>query len=134
VLFQNNHFISASTATGCYAGPNAPLSCTFASSNVVQTLSTANAQGYKSSQVFAFAPTSSGNATVARGTALSAPTFGELATLASDTTYACALVSGNQVSCPKRATLIRGTAWDAGAYQFSATAISPPTNMNTAVH
>jgi hypothetical protein len=134
MLYRNNHFITLTAAAGCATGSGAPVTCTFASSNVVQTLSVANSQGYNSSQAFAFSPTATGNATVAKGIGLNPPFAGDLATSASDTTYACAVASGNRTSCPKRATLSRGATWDAGAYQFSSTALNPPTDMVTTVH
>jgi hypothetical protein len=122
VIYRNNHFITATTASGCYTGSNAPLSCTFASSNVVQTLAMANKQGYNSSQTFAFSPTSSSNATVKVGSNLTSYVSGNLASLASDTTYACKDGSGNLIACSARATVSRPStsdvSWDAGAYSF----------------
>lgn len=132
VILQNNYFVTASTASGCSSATGHATSCTFASTNVVQTLSTANGQGYTSSQTYAFSPTSSGNSTVGVGSNLISSATGSLATLANGTTYACA-VSGNQLTCPGLTTVSRpstGT-WDAGAYQYSATgaAPAPPTNL-----
>ena len=134
VVLNNNHFISLTTAAGCATGSGSASTCVFASSNVVQKLSTANGQGYKSSQAFAFSPTASSNATIAAGLSLNLIAAGDIATGASDTTYACAVGPGNQVSCPYRATVIRTGTWDAGAYQFSAGALTPPTNIITTVH
>jgi hypothetical protein len=126
--YQNNHFITATTTKGCKSGV---ANCNFAASNIVQTLATANSQGYNSSQTFAFSPASSGAATVKAGTSLVSLALGLLATLANDTTYACTWGSGNRPSCPGRATsghpLLGG--WDAGAYQFGSTANNTPTNL-----
>lgn len=135
-VYQNNHFITATTASGCATGGGAATSCTFGSSNIVQVLSTANGQGYKSSQNFAFSPTASGNATVGAGVNLNPPTSGLLATVARDTTYACTMANGNLPSCPQRTTVGRvSPGWDAGAYQFSGTTtVGPPTNLQTSVN
>jgi hypothetical protein len=138
-LYQNNHFITATTASGCATGSAAPGSCTFASSNVVQTLAQANAQGYNSSQAFPFSPTSSSNATVGKGTSLLSIATGSLAALAADTTLACSVGAGNQPSCPARTPVNRPLtgAWDAGAYAYSSTSSSkqpnPPQNLKGTV-
>jgi hypothetical protein len=122
VVYQNNHFISASTASGCATGTGAATSCTFGSSNVIQTLATAMKQGYNSSQTYAFSPTSSSDATVKVGSNLALYASGNLASLGSDTTYACTDGSGSQTSCSARTSVSRpvasGGSWDAGAYSF----------------
>ena len=137
-LYQNNHFITATTASGCYTGTGKPLSCTFAPSNVVQTLSTANGQGYNSSQAFAFSPTSQTDSTVGAGTNLTAFAVWNLASLASDTTYSCTIGTGNQPSCPARTTNGRPTtgAWDSGAYEYNSgnQAPAPPTGLAAVVN
>lgn len=137
-LYQNNHFITATTASGCYTGTGKPLSCTFAPSNIVQTLSTANGQGYNSSQAFAFSPTSQTDSTVGAGTNLTASAVGNLATLASDTTYSCTMGTGNQPSCPARTTNGRPTtgAWDSGAYEYNSgnQPPAPPTGLAAVVN
>jgi hypothetical protein len=133
-LYKNNHFITATTAKSCASGTT---NCTMDATNIVQTLGTANSQGYKSSQAFAFSPTASGNSTVGAGLSLNPPTTGFLATSAKDTTYACTMGTGNQPSCPDRSTLSRPLTgvWDAGAYQFGgSTTIAPPTNLRTSVN
>lgn len=120
-IYQNNHFITATTATGCATGTGAALSCNFASSNVVQTLTTANAQGFNSSQLYAFSPTAPTAATVvADGANLSLSAVGSLATLTSGTTYSCTNGTGNQPTCPAHPSWSRPTtgAWNAGAYSF----------------
>jgi hypothetical protein len=134
-LYQNNHFITLTAASGCASGSGAAANCTFGASNVVQTLATANSQGYKSSQPFAFLPTAVGNATVGTATSLLLSAAGNLATLASDTTYACALGSGNQPVCPQRSPSIRPLTgkWNAGAYQFSAGTVTAPTALQTKI-
>jgi hypothetical protein len=133
-LYQNNHFITATTAKGCATGAGAASSCTFAAFNVVQTLVTANGQGYKSSETYAFSPTASSNSTVGAGSNLTSSATGGLASLASDTTYACTDGSGNQPLCPARTILNRPPTggWDAGAYRFSGPA--PAQNLNGVAH
>jgi hypothetical protein len=132
IIFKNNHSISLTSARSC---SNVPLSCSIDASNIVQTLAVANGQGYKSSQAFAFSPTATGNSTVAKGIALNLSSGGDLATSASDTTYACALVSANQLSCPRRTPVSRASGWDAGAYQFGTSLANPaPIDLKTLVH
>jgi hypothetical protein len=126
-IYQNNHFISASTASGCYKGSGAASSCTFDTSNVVQTLSTANSQGYNSSEPYAFSPSASGNATVGAGSNLMSAATGNLASLASDTTYSCTMGSGTEASCPAETPAPRPSSgsWDAGAYLYSSSSQKP---------
>jgi hypothetical protein len=135
-LYQNNHLITATTAKGCASGV---ANCRFDATNIVQTLAMANGQGYSSSQAYAFSPTSSGNSTVGAGTALTSTAVGQLATLSSDTTYACAMGNGNQPSCPKRTAVSRPltAAWDAGAYRFNTSGVNvvnPPANLSATVN
>ncbi len=128
-LYQNNHFISASAAGGCASGAT---DCSFDSSNVVQTLSAANKQGYTSSQTYAFSPTSSSNSTVLAVTNLTSAATGNLQTLSSDTTYACSEGTVSQPSCPARTVVSRPLtgSWDAGAYTFLGTDNPvPPTGL-----
>jgi hypothetical protein len=133
-LYQNNHFISATTNEGCASGVN----CSFASSNVVQTLSVANSQGYNSSQTYAFSPTSSASATVGAGTNLTSSATATLTSLASDTTYSCtaAVGSGNQPACPARTTVNRPSTggWNSGAYEFGSGGPNPPTGLTATAH
>jgi hypothetical protein len=137
-LYQNNHFITASTASGCYKGSGAASSCTFDSTNVVQTLATANSQGYKSSEAYAFSPSSSGNATVGSGSNLMSSATGNLSTLASDTTYSCVMGSGSEPTCPAQTTTSRPStgSWNAGAYEYSSSNQSPapPTGLSATVN
>jgi hypothetical protein len=142
VVYQNNHFVTATAESGCATGAGAALNCIFAPSNVVQVLTTANAQGYNSSQRFAFSPTSAQDSTVlAAGANLTSSATAGLASLASDTTYACAVAAGNHSQCPAQTTLGRPPtgAWNAGAYQYSqssTTAVrpAPPTSLTGVVH
>jgi len=111
-IYRNNHFISATTASGC--GGSA-VNCTFAASNIVQTLATANGQGYNSSQTYAFSPTLGGS-TIGAG---SNQTSGWPGPNTNDTSYGCTDAS-NVATCPARISNPRpptGT-WNSGAYQF----------------
>lgn len=132
-LYQNNHFISASTASGCASGATG---CTFASSNIVQTLSTANGQGYNSSQPYAFSPTSSTGSTIGAGGNLTSSATGNLALLIRDTSYACT-ESSNVTSCPARTTTTHPStgAWNSGAYEYSSSdnQPAPPTGLNATI-
>jgi hypothetical protein len=137
MVFQNNHFVTLTTASGCATGSGAALSCTFASTNVVQTLSTANSQGYNSSETYAFSPANSNGATVGAGSNLIAQAVQNMASLASDTTYACTTGSGEQTSCPANAVINRpqSGAWDSGAFLYtSSQAPQAPTGLTALVN
>ncbi len=129
--FENNHFI---TSTSDYLDCSATSgSCGTASNNVPQSKSTANGQGYSSSETYAFSPTASSNSTVGAGTNLTSicNISSVLAPLCSDTTYAVTentsntaypvIVTNARTTNPRPAT----GAWDAGAYEFAST--TPPT-------
>jgi len=137
LIYQNNHFITLTTASGCSTGTGHAQSCTFASTNIVQTLSTANSQGYTSSETYAFSPANSKGATVGAGTNLMAQAVQNMATLASDTTYTCTVGSGQQPSCPAEPIAGRpqSAAWDSGAFLYSSSqAPQAPTNLTATVH
>jgi hypothetical protein len=140
VVFENNHFISLTTASGCSTGSGKPLSCSF-TSNVVQTLATANSQGYNSSETYAFSPTGSSGGTVGKGANLTSSSPGcstaGMSSLCSDTTYAVALNFSNHTpSSPARTVDARPSsgAWDAGAYLFSASTPQPPQKLQNQVN
>lgn len=117
VTFQNNHWITNAGSFWSSSGPTPTLH-----NNILQTLSTANGQGYNSSQTYAFSPSSSGNATVGAG--LSATSLcsasGVGAACGNDTAYGVAYNSTNHtVSTPGRTTNIWASPPDSSAYQFS---------------
>lgn len=134
----NNHFVNDTTSY--------PSSCTGMTNltPLAMTNATATTDGYTSSQTYGYSPTTSGSPTVGAGTN---ETSGYCATLTgssdtliqaagtacqSDTTYACIYnTSGHTVTCPARTVNARptSTAWDVGAYEFSGSAPSPPTNL-----
>ncbi|MDR3519800.1 MAG: DUF5018 domain-containing protein, partial [Candidatus Pacebacteria bacterium] len=120
-LFKNNHFIALSSTGGCAGGLS---NCTFSSSNIIQTLSTANTQGYTSGQTYAFSPTSGGS-TIGAGTNLTSSCSGNLTSLCSDTTIGVGLNTTSYTTIvPGRTTNTRPTSgvWDVGAYEYASTA------------
>jgi hypothetical protein len=137
VVFQNNHFITKTTASGCATGTGAPLSCTFSSTNIVQTLSTANTQGYTSSEEYAFSPANSKGATVGAGTNLMSQAQQAMSSLSNDTSYTCTVGNGEQPSCPAEPMIGRSPsgAWDSGAFLYaSSQAPQAPTGLTATVH
>jgi len=133
---RNNHFITSN------ANPvnQAPSTVYTVSNNVAQSKTTANAQGYTSSQTYAFSPTAGTNSTVGAGLNLTSLCTGSLIALCQDTTYACAYNQVNHtVSCPARTPVARPSsgAWDAGAYQYSSSSANkpePPSGLTASVH
>jgi hypothetical protein len=145
LTFRNNHFIDKTGAVGC---ANGAVNCIFASSNVVESLSQANAHGYSSGQKFAFLPGSSNSSsgassvsllTAGKGENLASLAIGAFASLLNDTTYG---VGYNPVShtvlSPARVTNPRpqapGTTWSSGAYSTSGQGVAPPQALLSTVH
>jgi hypothetical protein len=130
---QNNHWISSSSGLQCGTGGSCKQT-----TDLLQTIGTANGQGYTSSSKYAFQP-SSGGSTVGAGTNIQSlcDTINGLDTLAgaackNDVGYACSYNTTNHtVSCPDRSRVVRPTsgAWDIGAYQYSGQ--NPPPNPPT---
>ncbi len=119
---QNNHYItSASPANSC------SFSTCSSTTDLTQTVTTANAQGYTSASTDAFQPTSVSGSTVAAGTNAQSicTTITSLNAAAgtacqSSTSYACSYNTMNHtVSCPDRTGDTRpvSSRWDIGAYQ-----------------
>jgi hypothetical protein len=140
LVFKNNHFIDNTSASGCASGA---VNCTFAASNIVESLSQANAQGYSSGQIFAFIPTSSSGTgsdllVTGKGENLSTVATGSLASLMNDTAYGIGYNAVfHTVVVPARATNPRpqgtGTSWDSGAYYMSGGAVAPPQGLATTI-
>jgi hypothetical protein len=144
----NDHAVSSSNgSTGCSVNGGA---CNSIVTDLLQSLSTANGQGYASAQSYAFSPvgtcTSGTCGTVQHGTNEQSlcTTIGGIdaaagAACKSDTTYAVGYNTANHtVIAPARTAVPRPTsgAWDIGAYQFSssqAQAPQPPANLQAAV-
>lgn len=142
IALKNNHFVTSGTLIDQNGGP-VPTQTT----NVTETLATANGYGYKMSN--GFEPTAGNNPTVGTGTNLtsicnSLPTSGigpetsPQAACKQSTTFACAYISSNHtVSCPAITPVARPTSgnWDVGAYQFGGGgAPGPPTNLTATPH
>ena len=127
----NNQYITDGGAykNGC-ASPTTSLT------PLLMSNATASADGYSSSQVYAYSPTSGTSPTVGTGTnqqayctALSAAGLTDAATACqSDTTYSCTYNTTNHsVSCPARTTVARpATAWNIGGYQQSSVQAAGP--------
>ena len=120
----NNYWVSGSSPA---------VSCTYytcsETTDLLQSLSTANGQGYTSGEAFAFSPTSAAAASVGAGTneqSLCTTIAGLNAAAGiacqSDTSYGCGYNQTNHtVSCPARTAIARPTtgAWDVGAYEYT---------------
>ncbi|MGC2234267.1 MAG: hypothetical protein WBA09_22390 [Candidatus Acidiferrum sp.] len=121
----NNHCI----ATSC---SNVSLSTytLHQSNSLIQSVSTASGQGYTAGSTYAFQPTLVTGGTVTAGTNEQSlcTTINGIDTTAgaacqNDTGYACSYNTSNHtLSCPDRSVKARpsSTAWDIGAYQYSA--------------
>jgi len=120
--------------------------------NLLQSHSTANKQGYTSSETYAYSPADGSGGTVGAGTnetknfcaALSAAagsdsTLNDAASACTnDTRYACTYnTSNNTVDCPARTVVARpgSGAWDIGAYEFDPQdpPPAPPTGLTAVV-
>ena len=145
VYSYNNHSIEASGGTtGCgIVGSSCNVT-----TDLVQTLKTANGQSYTSSETYAFSPVSgcisSPCGTVLHGTneqnlcsTIAAINSAAGTACQSDTTYAVGYNTTNHtVIVPGRTASARLTssAWDIGAYQFwSPQTPQPPTNLNATI-
>jgi hypothetical protein len=119
----NHHWITtdASPYTAIDSGAPTPTQ----TSTLAQSLTTANGQGYTLAQSFVFSPTSGGS-TIGAGTNKSAlcTTISGVDAAAgtaclSDTTYGVAYnATTHTASFPARTSVLRGSIWDVGAYQF----------------
>jgi hypothetical protein len=128
----NNHWISSTAPIVCSGGYSCPET-----SDLTQSISKANGQGYSSARTFVFPPASGSGSTVAAGTnvqSMCATINGLDATAGAackkDTGYACSYSTGNHtVSCPARTPLLRPVSgnWDVGGYQWtgSSAALQP---------
>ena len=121
----NNHIINSSgsgTGVSCLSGQTCTLT-----TDLVQSVSTANGQGYTSAETYAFSPASGSGSTVAAGTNKSSicTSINSVDTTAgtacqNSTGYACSYNTSNHtVTCPNDTENARGSTWDIGAYQFS---------------
>ncbi len=137
----NNHFIKGDTT--------AAFSCTYGTcasilnADVVQTLTTANGQGYNdTTETHAFSPANASGSTVGAGanaqsicTTIAGLNAAAGAACQDDTGYACSYnMSNHTVSCPDRTANARppSGAWDIGAYQYGDPP-NPPTGLTAVV-
>lgn len=135
----NNHFIDDGTQ---YSSPCNNRTTTTA---LRLTNAQATADGYTSSEIYGYSPTSGSSPTVRAGTNEYSAYCGALGTAGlaaaqtacqSDTGYACTYnASYHTISCPTRATNTRPSngAWDVGAYEFSSNNPPAPPNNLTAM-
>ena len=137
----NNHWIGSSSSQ-C-GGRGVGGTCT-ATTNLNQTVATANAAGYTSSQTYAFYPTSGSSPTAGSGTSeisgycstLSAINSAAGTACQNATGYACTYNSTNHtVGCPNLPLSARD-AWNIGAYQFNSgdAPPNPPTGLSAVVN
>jgi hypothetical protein len=136
--FENNHFIGFGSALSNVYQINGGVNATIKDngSEVYQTTSAANAQGYSASNNYA--PTSNTNATVGAGANLSnsCGTFSSDSELCGGTSDGAAeqqADGGEIANFPALAMVPRQSSWDAGAYQFGGGAPNPPTNLSATV-
>ena len=138
---QNNHCINdAMIDLGIVSGS---ISRMVNSNDVVMSNATATSQGFTSSQSYPFSTTSQTDNTVGAHANLTSTTPGcgtpGLAALCSDTTgYATRqTINGVVTAVPgSRKTNSRGSAWNAGAYQYNAASqasVNPPTGLTAVV-
>jgi hypothetical protein len=125
IQIVNNHCI---TSAGRIDDTALSATTKTVTNNLVQTMSTANSQGYSAAQSFAFSPTAGTQATVGAGGNLSGQCTGRNALLCHDTGYGSLQTAANISASPARAGFSRpagATGWDIGAYRYSVT-ITPP--------
>jgi hypothetical protein len=146
---SNNHAITTSGGQGCSINGG---SCSSVTTDLVQSLATADVQLYTSSETYAFSPTSGSGSTVGAGTnkqsictTISGINAAAGTACLKDTTYGCSYDTGNHtVSCPSQTAVARPVtgAWDIGVYQYGQTGTpngqtgspNPPTNVTATVH
>ncbi|MGB8832577.1 MAG: hypothetical protein WCC95_10540 [Candidatus Sulfotelmatobacter sp.] len=140
-LVKNNHLIGYSPQTlpsFTYCSSGAHCTFTDAGNEIWQTESTANGQGYTSSNNYA--PTSSTGATVAAGANLSTQCSifsanSELCGGTSDGATESASAGGETAVFPGITMVPRNSSWDVGAYEFGSgsSAPAPPTGLAVVV-
>jgi hypothetical protein len=142
----NNQYIS----TGSLSNDCTHYTCS-QTGDLVQSLSSANAQGYSSTSPFAFQPTSASAPTITAAAKVTTAatrlslctTIGAIdasagAACQSDTTYACTYETPtHDVRCPARSTVARAAEPNIGAYQFTSSiqgsSPEPPLGLTVSV-
>jgi hypothetical protein len=116
VTIENNHCISTGSVASAIWGGTTPTLTT----NLLQAPTVATAQGYTSSETYAYSPASGSGGTVGTGSNRTSLCLGPLSGLCSDTAYAVIYKSTTQtVTVPGRTPNGREPSgpWDVGAYQ-----------------
>ncbi|HEX8817345.1 MAG TPA: hypothetical protein VF753_17760 [Terriglobales bacterium] len=139
----NNHYINnnGSTPVYCYTTYNP---CTI-TTNLIQSISTANGQGYSSGSLYPFSPQNANGGTVGAGTnqtsvcnTIAGLNAAAGAACQNDTTLGVAENTANHTVSSTRTPNPRpgSGAWDAGAYEFSAAdpPPNPPTGLTAVVN
>ncbi|MGB7601556.1 MAG: hypothetical protein WBM24_14695 [Candidatus Sulfotelmatobacter sp.] len=129
--FANNHCINGSIicdGTG--------TTCNNLGGNLLQTMSTANKQGYSASELEEYSPvagcTSSTCSTVGAGVSLASSCSASMTELCSSVTYPSYDSATHRMGV--MAANARSAAWDIGAYQFaSGSSPNPPTGLSATV-
>lgn len=131
LTFENNHCVTNNSSILFQSNGSATVTQT---TNVLQTKSVANGQGYSATQTYAFSPTATGNSTVGMGTSLTGLCSSSL-TLCTDTTYSVIYnAAAHTAVSPARTTSGRPASlpWDIGAFQFGGSS-NPPNPVTVTV-
>lgn len=151
LTIANNHLIcyqvvsgscESSSGTNSYCVDVSPFTCGThtvttlnytQSSEVYQTVSTANGEGYTSSETYAYSPISSTNSTVTVSATNLTSSCSSTVLLCSDTQYGSAQSSSNQSVAGRTQNSRPSTgSWQAGAYTFGSSSSgqpAPPTGL-----
>jgi len=129
LTIENNHCITTGSLNSAITGVTPTIS-----NNTLQTPTVASGLGFTSTETYAYSPTSATSSILTLGVNLSGNCSGILASLCSDTSYACTVDATKQVVCPSRRVVTRPSgslAWNKGAYMAvsSATQPAPPLNV-----
>jgi len=136
LTFNNNHFVAGTSSLPAFYGsgnPNLTTSNPNSSSEIFQTQSVANGQGYTSSNNYQ--PTSTSGATYHAGANLSSScsSYSPDSALCYGSTGGVTNTAGSgdipTLYIPNPAP--RGNTWDSGAYQFAG--VNPPTGLAAVV-
>ncbi len=147
VTFENNHFIGYQSST-CTGSCSTSLPLVYSTLNpvdngslVFQSETTANGQGYVSTNNYA--PTSTGDSTIGAGSNLTSfcSSIGDKAAAAACVKSTTGGVTeakgeGGYVALQSQTTAIARAssgAWDAGAYEFANSTLLPPTGLAAVV-
>lgn len=118
--FANNHCIGGSIICD-----GAGTTCVNGGGNLLQSVSTANSQGYTSTELQEYSPinacTASTCSTLSAGINVTSLCTGNLTALCTSTSYPTYNATNHTmgVGNASPAGITRGTSWDTGAYQFS---------------